>query len=47
MDNSAFWFTVSDLQSVKPGPNEVYFATQTFSVTTRIYKGIERLGTSL
>ena len=36
IENSVFQFSVSDLHSVKPGINEVYCTTQTFSLTTRI-----------
>ena len=48
-ENSVFWLSLSYLHSIKPGLeevyfNEVYFATQTFSVTTRTQKVIERLG---
>ena len=43
------FISLSYLHSIKPGLeevyfNEVYFATQTFSVTTRTQKVIERLG---
>ena len=42
-----FFVLCFDLQSVKPGLIEIYFAMQTFSVTSRIWKDIEGLGTHL
>ena len=52
VDNLVLQFSVFDLHSVKSALQdiylkEVYFVTQTFSVTARIQKGIERLGTYL
>ena len=52
VENLVLQFSVFDLHSIKSALQEiylkeVYFVTQTFSVTTRIQKGIERLGTYL
>ena len=48
MKNSVFQFSVSDLHSVKPDLkevylNEVYFATQTFYATTKIYNTYKKV----